>query len=252
MEAEIDTSNEYTAPHVEQRAKIEAALARDGLRYVRGGRIVTASLATPSRTFEEFIRDRDVDAIEEEFKRAQLTTESNPREAVSAASNILQSVCKIYIADDGLTPPKKQDLSEVWSVVRKHLGFDPGTLAGEDLKRILSGLISIADGVGALRTHASSALQARAPACAPRVPRGAHGHALRVGNMGPAAKHVMRSAGGSEPRHRPQPDQPRESDLPIRAAQEEVARTFAPGTTRSALLPPRDAQSPIVTPIQNR
>jgi hypothetical protein len=41
--------------------------------------------------------------------------------------------------------------------VRKHLGFDPSTVEDQDLQQILSGLISITEGIGALRTHASSA-----------------------------------------------------------------------------------------------
>lgn len=53
--------------------------------------------------------------------------------------------------------PAKQDLRTVWTVVRKHLGFDPSTIEDDDLQKILSGLISITDGIGSLRTHASSA-----------------------------------------------------------------------------------------------
>jgi len=48
-------------------------------------------------------------------------------------------------------------LKHVWSVVRKHLGFDPSIVEDQDLQQILTGLISITEGIGALRTHASSA-----------------------------------------------------------------------------------------------
>src|SRR5688572_32108998 len=54
------------------------------------------------------------------------TVESKPRDAVSAACNILEAVCKTYIEDEKLTMPAKQDLQGVWTIVRKHLGFDPG------------------------------------------------------------------------------------------------------------------------------
>jgi len=53
--------------------------------------------------------------------------------------------------------PKKQDLQNVWKVVRGDLDFDPGSKEDDDLKRILSGVLSIVDGIGSLRTHASSA-----------------------------------------------------------------------------------------------
>lgn len=54
-------------------------------------------------------------------------------------------------------PPTKQDLQGLWKTVRDSLGLDTKIIEDEDLKRILSGLYSITDGIGALRTHASSA-----------------------------------------------------------------------------------------------
>jgi hypothetical protein len=83
--------------------------------------------------------------------------DSKPREAVSAASNILESVCKVYIAERGLEMPAKQDLKPVWGIVRKDLRFDPSLVEDQDLQTVLTGLIAIVDGIGALRTHANSA-----------------------------------------------------------------------------------------------
>ena len=136
--------------------KIRKALARYDLQYVRGGSIA-GSLGTPSRTLDDFIRERDLPALDHEFTRALSNVDQSPREAVSAASNILESVCKVYIAERGLDMPSKQDLKPVWTVVRKDLGFDPGTVEDQDLQVILTGLLAIVDGIGALRTHASSA-----------------------------------------------------------------------------------------------
>jgi hypothetical protein len=139
-----------------RRDQLTRALERAELRYVSGARVV-ASLATPSRSLAVIIRARDLNSVEEEFSRAVESVEARPREAVSAACNILESVCKIYIEDEGLIAPAKQDLSGVWGIVRKHLGFDPSTLGDQDLQKIVSGLISVVDGIGALRTHTSSA-----------------------------------------------------------------------------------------------
>lgn len=141
---------------LKDREKITKTLAQCELQYVRGGKVVGA-LGAPSRTLEEFIRERDVAAIDLEFNRALSNVESNPREAVSAASNILESLCKVYIDDEKLEKPAKQDLKPVWAIVRKHLGFDPSLIEDQDLQTILSGLISLVEGIGALRTHASSA-----------------------------------------------------------------------------------------------
>ena len=51
----------------------------------------------------------------------------------------------------------KQDLQPVFKVVRADLGLDPGSVEDQDLQRIISGLFSIVDEIGALRTHAGSA-----------------------------------------------------------------------------------------------
>jgi hypothetical protein len=131
-------------------------LAQCELQYVRGGKVIGA-LGLPSRTLEEFIKERDSVSIDAEFSRALANVSASPREAVSAASNILESVCKVYIEEEHLDQPSKQDLQSVWTAVRKDLGFDPGRIEDQDLQKILSGLISIVQGIGALRTHASSA-----------------------------------------------------------------------------------------------
>ncbi|MDW3780652.1 hypothetical protein QWU01_28135, partial [Kluyvera cryocrescens] len=68
--------------------KIRNALARSDLQYSKGG-MITGTLGTPTRTLEDFIKDRNIPAIDQEFTRALENVESSPREAVSAASNIL-------------------------------------------------------------------------------------------------------------------------------------------------------------------
>ena len=156
MEKPLRPSDSFDQIKLKQRERLQRVLAQCELQYAVGGKVI-GSLGVPSRTLEEFIRDRDLGSIEAEFKRATANVDASPREAVSAASNILESVCKVYIAEEGLEMPAKQDLKGVWMPVRKHLGFDPSAVEDRDLQQILTGLISIADGIGALRTHASSA-----------------------------------------------------------------------------------------------
>lgn len=156
MEAPLDPNSSWDVQPLQDREKITMALAQCELQYIRGGKVVGA-LGTPSRTLEEFIRERNISAIDTEFDRALSNVESDPREAVSAASNILESLCKVYIEDESLEKPPRQDLKPVWAIVRKRLGFDPSLIEDQDLQTILAGLISIVEGIGALRTHASSA-----------------------------------------------------------------------------------------------
>ena len=147
---------EWAVKQREQVRRIEALLARNGLQYHMGGFIGSGALAA-SKTLKELIRGRDIPAIHREFERALESVESKPRDAVSAAANILESIFKVYIEDNGLQMPDKQDLQPVFKVVRADLGLDPGSIEDQDLQRIISGLFSVVDGIGALRTHASSA-----------------------------------------------------------------------------------------------
>ncbi|MGK4361002.1 abortive infection family protein [Ectopseudomonas chengduensis] len=138
------------------KRKLEAILSRCNLTYITGG-IISNGSSTPSRSLAELIKGRDIPSIDAEFTRALANVNSEPREAVSAACNILESIFKTYITDENLEMPQKQDLQNVWKVVRSDLGFEPGLLQDDDLKRILSGVLSVVDGIGAFRTHASSA-----------------------------------------------------------------------------------------------
>lgn len=136
--------------------RLEAVLTRCGLHYQIGGYVTSGGLA-PSKKLAELIQNRDMPAIHREFDRALETVEAKPREAVSAASNILESIFKTYIEDNHLQMPDKQDLQPVFKVVRAHLGLDPSSIEDQDLQRIITGLFSVVDGIGALRTHAGSA-----------------------------------------------------------------------------------------------
>lgn len=145
----IDVKKEF-------KDKLEAILSRCNLTYITGG-IISDGSSAPSRSLAELIKGRNIPSIDAEFNRALANVNSEPREAVSAACNILESIFKTYIADEKLGMPQKQDLQNVWKVVRSDLGFDPGSLEDDDLKKILSGVLSVVDGIGAFRTHASSA-----------------------------------------------------------------------------------------------
>lgn len=156
MEAEEDPYAWNNEAIRERKEKIRKILASSNLQYVNGG-FVFGGLATPSRTLEQLIRKRDFVSINHEFDRALNSIESSPREAVSAACNILESLFKIYIEEENLKMPNKQDLQSVWAVVRKNFGLDPGCVEDRDIQEIMSGIFAVISGIGALRTHASSA-----------------------------------------------------------------------------------------------
>jgi len=142
---------------LQRRERINRILARYSLSYHQDGRIIGGTSGPPSRTLQEIIRGRDWPAIELEFARALDSVESDPPTAVTAACAIVESLCKVYIEDEGLDTPSDQSIKPLWRVVQGHLQLHPGSVEDHDLRKILGGLSSILDGVGALRTHGGSA-----------------------------------------------------------------------------------------------
>ena len=146
-----------TMDHEKGKERVEKALARFGLRYSFGGKIYGAAVTAPSKSLNEKLKELSISEIEIEFERAHQSIDQDPPAALTAACAIIESFCKVYISENKLTPPNKQTIKELWRTVSNDLNLSPTSIEDDDLKRILSGLISITDGIGALRTHAGSA-----------------------------------------------------------------------------------------------
>lgn len=153
-----DENSQWFGPEKsrEYKGKITRALSKSNLSYLPGGRVIGA-LSTPSVSLDQHIKKRNIQSINEEFTRALDSVESEPREALSAACNILESVFKVYIEESSLEMPAKKDIKGTWKVIRENLNFDPSKVEDRDLQEILTGLASVVGGIGALRTHASTA-----------------------------------------------------------------------------------------------
>jgi len=139
------------------RERVKEILAKHGLSYHTGGQILGAETGLPSRSLKEILASRDLGAIEIEFQRAIAHLETDPAAGITAASSMIESLCKVYIEDEGLEMPSKQTIKNLWKVVREHIGLDPGSKEDQDISRILSGFTSVVDGIGALRTHTGTA-----------------------------------------------------------------------------------------------
>ncbi len=157
MDYEIPKSNFNIMQWEDNRERIHRALARHGLVYEFGGMVRATHGSNPQRALDQILRARDLPGVEEEFRRLEDALDPDPRGALTAACALLEALFKIYIEDEALEMPRDQTIKPLWSVVSKELGLDPASLPDDDLKRILSGLTSVVDGLGALRTHAGSA-----------------------------------------------------------------------------------------------
>lgn len=140
-----------------ERQKIREVLGRFGLSYQPGGKIISGLAGSPTRSLSQILASRDLVALETEFQRALHNVASDPAAAITAASAIIESFCKVYLADEGIPLPKEQTIKPLWKTVQENLGLDPAKFEDDDIKRVLGGITSIIDGLGAFRTHVGSA-----------------------------------------------------------------------------------------------
>ncbi len=149
---DIDEHSPRYAFAVGRNERIEKCLRKAGLNE-----LIDGELSPQSKTLEESIVALDAESINYEFNRAVTNADSDPFEAVSAASNILESTMHVLLEDAEIGLPTKKDLSSLWSATKSELGLDPSKVEDQDIQKIIGGLSSIVTGIAALRTHTSSA-----------------------------------------------------------------------------------------------
>ena len=154
---EVDGSYGNGGSQSDPRKKIADVLGRFGLSCHTGGLILGAASALPTKSLKQVLQDRDLAGVDKEFERALANVEKDPPAAITAACSILESLFKVYIEDNAIEMPSDQSLKPLWRAASKHLGLDPSAIEDDDVKKVLSGLNSVVDGIGSLRTHAGSA-----------------------------------------------------------------------------------------------
>jgi len=117
------------------RARVQKVLGEQGLTYIKGGRVVVSGVTEVSKSIEEHIKAHDLSGLQAEFDRIYANVESDPAAEM----------------------PSDKSLSPLWKFVRGHLKLEPDKLQDEDVRKVLVGLGSIVDGIGAFRTHKGSA-----------------------------------------------------------------------------------------------
>jgi hypothetical protein len=148
----------YSSEIASTRERINRSLHRAGLLYSRGGLIGKGTSASLSQSVEQIVSTKSLAGVGAEYDRILKNLEDDPPAAVTASCALLEALLKSFIdADPSLTMPSDQSLGPLWKVIKGYLHLDPSSQSNEDLKKILSGLSSIADGLGALRTHHGSA-----------------------------------------------------------------------------------------------
>lgn len=159
-EAEESSRSLFGAPTIdvkkEFKRKLEAILSRCNLTYISGGIISDGSSAS-SRSLAELIKGRDIPSIDAEFNRALANVNSEPRKQSLLLATYWNLSSRLTSQTKSWKCLKSRIFRMFGRLYALILGFEPGLLQDDDLKRILSGVLSVVDGIGAFRTHASSA-----------------------------------------------------------------------------------------------
>lgn len=168
IEAAADARDFFEEPerHVVVLDHLNRALRFDGFEVQQqGGRMrlvevgkgvpVLAELAGPSEV-------ADFDTVSRDLDRTLAGSQTDPEDAVTAACSTVESVCRSILIELGEPFPARKDVQELYNAVERPLGLssdrsDIDPLIANDVRQILSGLATVIEGVGALRTHGGDA-----------------------------------------------------------------------------------------------
>lgn len=139
------------------KQRLTEILDQYGFHYKVGGRILQAATGPPMVALERILQAGDFEAVEVEFERTLESVERDPATALTAACSLLEALFQAYLDAHRVSLPEKRSIKPLWAAVQKELGLDPKNQGDQDVQRVLSGLASVVDGVGAFRTHAGSA-----------------------------------------------------------------------------------------------
>lgn len=103
-----------------------------------------------------------LDTVDRDLKRALENIEKDPEAAITAASSLIESLCRSIILARKDQLPKAMDIQTLYREVRDILDLNPKKdlpipEIESDIRSILSGLGNVVQGIGALRSHAGTA-----------------------------------------------------------------------------------------------
>lgn len=141
-------------------------LLHDGLELQHQGhrvRLIQAGTSAPVlAALAEKAQTIDFDTVQRDLDRAMASAATDPEDAVTAACSVIESVCRSVLIELGVKLPDKRDILGLYRAVRDPLALSPGrenlpAEVAEDVRLVLSGLHTVIQGIGALRTHAGDA-----------------------------------------------------------------------------------------------
>ncbi|MCW7494742.1 abortive infection family protein [Leptospira sp. 2 VSF19] len=98
-----------------------------------------------------------MDYVQEIWDKALSRRSSDPEGAITASRTLIETICKHILDKLEIKYNEKIDLPELYKITAKNLNLSPELHNEEIFKQILSGCVSIVNGIGSLRNRISDA-----------------------------------------------------------------------------------------------
>ena len=120
---------------------------------------LSAAANLPLRDLEASLIDAatklSFDDVIKQWQEAQSALD--PADATTRASRFVETLCKHILDAKGKTLPRDQNIQNLYKAASNALLLAPEQQSSIDLKTIGGGMITLTNGIGALRTHAGTA-----------------------------------------------------------------------------------------------
>jgi hypothetical protein len=149
-----------------EQEEIRRLLKRDGVRF-EGAEIAGDQLRLPDsaddrleRVLPDFSGITDVGVLRQHAVRMQrATVNADAPDAILAARELLESICKQICEAYGVAVPKNPSAGGLYKLAARPLGLDAKDVPADDpataaAQNVLTGLVRVAEGLGELRTRA--------------------------------------------------------------------------------------------------
>jgi hypothetical protein len=141
-----------------------------------GKKVVEAQLLTSRKgrkspadpTFRTAIRSVSNQSIQRDWKKALERRYNEPEAAITSARSLLETVCKYVLDQLGIVYNDTEELPGLYKLCSKNLGLSPMPATDGPFKELLSGCISVVNGLSAIRNKVGDA-HGRTNSATPKV-----------------------------------------------------------------------------------
>lgn len=125
-------------------------------------RLSTGAPKVASSRLQQQAKLLSLDTVSRDLDRALQAASTDPESALTSACSTIESVCRSILLELGEQLPQKKDITSLYKAVRKPLRLTPDASQfpsdiSNDVLKVLGGLATVVEGIGALRTHAGDA-----------------------------------------------------------------------------------------------